>query len=236
MKSRSINSRRILLAMSAAVVVALGFTTNSNPRGNTTMSEPGTPDEAIAEVLAGNQRYVKRMNESQNIVIDRAALAAGQAPFAAVIRCADSRVAPEICFDQQLGRLFVCAVAGNIPTPEIIASLEFGVAVLGTKAIVIMGHSSCGAVDAAIKHRKDTSVLPGSLPMLIDQIVSPCAMKVDPSSKDALDIAIECNANMGVDELVRRSPIIADAVKDGSLKIIAGVQDLKSGKFTVTRK
>ena len=200
------------------------------------MSEPGTPDEAFAEVLAGNQRYVKRMNESQNIVIDRAALAAGQAPFAAVIRCADSRVAPEICFDQQLGRLFVCAVAGNIPTPEIIASLEFGVAVLGTKAIVIMGHSSCGAVDAAIKHRKDTSVLPGSLPMLIDQIVSPCAMKVDPSSKDALDTAIECNANMGVDELVRRSPIIADAVKDGSLKIIAGVQDLKSGKFNVTRK
>lgn len=222
--------------MSAAVIVALGFTSNSNPSGNTSMPEPGTPDEAIAEVLAGNLRYMKRMNESQEIVIDRDALAAGQAPFAAVIRCADSRVAPEICFDQQLGRLFVCAVAGNIPTPEIIASLEYGVAVLGTKVIVIMGHSSCGAVEAAIKHRDDTSVLPGSLPRLIDQIVSPCAMKVDPDSKDALDIAIRCNANLGVDELIRRSPVIADAVKDGSLKIIAGVQDLKSGKFTVTRK
>jgi carbonic anhydrase len=200
------------------------------------MSEPGTPDEAIAEVLSGNLRYMNHLNESQEIDIDRSALAAGQAPFAAVIRCADSRVAPEICFDQQLGRLFVCAVAGNIPTPEIIASLEYGVAVLGTKAIVIMGHSGCGAVEAAIKHRDDTSVLPGSLPMLIDQIVSPCAMKVDPSSKDALDTAIRCNANMGVKELMGRSPVISEAVKNGTLKIIAGVQDLKSGKFNVTRK
>ena len=199
------------------------------------MSEPGNPDEAIAEILAGNMRYLESKSRSHEVRIDRDTLAAGQAPFAAVIRCADSRVSPEICFDQQLGRLFVCAVAGNIPTPEIIASLEYAVAVLGTKAIVIMGHSSCGAVDAAIKHHGNTSVLPGSLPNLINTIVSRCTTSMNTLDNIALNTAIESNANVGVDDLLQQSSVIANAVNDGKLKIIAGVQDLRSGKFTVTR-
>ena len=196
---------------------------------------PANPKEAIAELLAGNERYQNGRNKSENPVEARKNLAAGQAPFAAIIRCADSRVAPEIVFDQPLGDLFVCGVAGNIPTMEIIASLEFGVAVLGAKVIVIMGHSSCGAVDAAITHQTDTSALPGSLPELIDQIVVPCAVGLEAGNPADLEKAIACNANSGIAQLIRRSEVLSDAVKAGTLEIVAGVQNLKSGRFTITK-
>lgn len=196
---------------------------------------PDTPDAALAELVAGNARYIAGNAESHNLPAARSGLADGQAPFAAIIRCADSRVSPEIVFDQPLGELFVCAVAGNVPTPEIIASLEYGVSVLGCKVIVIMGHSSCGAVRAALEYRDDTSVLPGSLPGLIDQIVVPCVENLDADAPDALNKAIACNANEGIGRLLKCSEIIAGAVKDGSLKVIAGVQDLRSGKFTLVK-
>ena len=138
-------------------------------------------------------------------------------------------------FDQSLGELFVCGVAGNIPTTEVIASLEFAVAVLGSKLIVVMGHSACGAVAAAIEHQKDTSGLPGSLPELVDQIIVPCAVGQPKDDENALKKAIACNANIGVTELLKRSSILADAVEEGKLRIIAGVQNLKSGRFTITR-
>ncbi|MDC0429593.1 hypothetical protein OAL71_03340 [Phycisphaerales bacterium] len=236
--SQSVSSRRgaisprVLLAVLATAIASFAFAPIEVPAE----SAPATPDEAIKALMDGNKRFVKQKMSAHEIELDRAKLAAGQAPFAAVIRCADSRVAPEICFDQPLGHLFVCAVAGNIPTLEGIASLEYGVAVLGTKLIVVMGHSECGAVDAAIKHRDDTSVLPGSLPQLIDQIISPCAMTVEPNEPNALAKVVECNANMGVSELIRRSPVIKEAVASGNLKVIAGVQDLASGVFKITRR
>lgn len=229
--SNRINSRRVLLALSGVVIASIAF--SAAPKK---AAEPSTPDEAIAELVAGNARYVENMNKAHTIDVPRADLDTIHAPFAAIIRCADARVAPEITFDQQLGRLFVCAVAGNISTPEIVASLEYSVAVLGAKAIVVLGHSNCGAVVETIKNRADTTKLPGSLPMLADQILSPCCMTADPNSAKDLDAAIACNANKGAVDLVRRSPVLADAVKSGKLKIIAGVQNLKSGKFEITSK
>lgn len=222
-----------MLGLLSATCLALAPHATPNSKVD---DRPSTPDEAIAELLAGNERYQNGRKQSENPVEARTSLAAGQAPFAAVIRCADSRVAPEIVFDQPLGDLFVCGVAGNIPTMEIIASLEFGVAVLGAKVIVVMGHSACGAVDAAIAHQTDTSPLPGSLPELIDQIVVPCAVGLEAGNSADLEKAIACNANNGIDQLIRRSEVLSDAVKAGTLKIIAGVQDLKSGRFTITKK
>ena len=104
----------------------------------------------LRNLLDGNARYVSGNTTSRNLPEDRGLLAAGQSPAVVVIRCADSRVAPEIVFDQELGDLFVCGVAGNVPTPEIIGSIEYAVAVLGSEVIVVMGHSSCGAVSAAM--------------------------------------------------------------------------------------
>ena len=228
----------LALGLFATAAIALGPAENTRittePKAGS--ERPATPDEAIAELVAGNKRYQAGKNESTNPVEARTSLAAGQAPFAAVIRCADSRVAPEIVFDQPLGDLFVCGVAGNIPTTEIIASLEFGVAVLGAKVIVVMGHSACGAVDAAITHQKDTSPLPGSLPGLIDRIIIPCAVDMKPDDPADLKKAIECNANVGITHLMSRSEVLSKAVADGDLKIIAGVQDLKTGKFSITRR
>ena len=127
-------------------------------------------EEALRKLLDGNARYQAGTNCSLNPCPTTISLDAGQSPFAAFIRCADSRVAPEIVFDQPLGSLFVCGVAGNIPTIEIVASLEYAVCVLETKLIVIMGHSSCGAVTAALEDERTRSELPGHLPGLIERI------------------------------------------------------------------
>ena len=198
---------------------------------------PQTPDAAIAELLAGNQRYVTNNSRSENPPSARPELAAGQAPFASFIRCADSRVAPEIVFDQPLGALFVNAVAGNIVTSEIIASLEYSVAILGSRLIVIMGHSGCGAVQAAIQNRDDPGRLPGSLPGLIAQIIDPCTLDANPDAVDEhIADAVVCNANKGVEQLMLGSPVLSEAVGEGKLKIIAGVQDIETGTFTITKQ
>lgn len=224
--------RHVFVVICSLLLIA--FIVGGIAVASTSESErPMTPDAALKALMAGNARYAEGRMQSHNLPSAREGLAAGQAPFAGVIRCADSRVAPEIVFDQPLGDLFVCGVAGNIPTSEIIASMEFGVAVLGAKVIVVMGHSSCGAVDAAIQHRHDTSALPGTLPGLIDQIIVPCTNNIDPEDPKALETAIACNAHQGIRLLMRGSQILSDAVKAGDLQIVAGVQDLASGRFTL---
>lgn len=195
-----------------------------------------SPDGAMAELLAGNARYVQGQTRSTNPPSARPSLARGQAPFAAVIRCADSRVTPEIVFDQPLGALFVTAVAGNIVTAEIIASLEYSVAVLHSKLVVVMGHSGCGAVEAAIKYRDTADQLPGSLKILVERIKDPCTLNTNPRESDKyMAEAVKCNANRGVGQLLDRSTVLTEAVEMGQIKIIAGVQDVESGTFTVTR-
>ena len=199
-----------------------------------------TPDvvnheEALRKLLDGNDRYQAGTNCSLNPCPTTISLDSGQSPFAAFIRCADSRVAPEIVFDQPLGSLFVCGVAGNIPTVEIVASLEYAVCVLGTKLIVIMGHSSCGAVTAALEDEMTRSHLPGNLPELIERIhVS--TRDVAPNSKTMLDDAIAANARCAVDQLLQMSHVIKDLVDREEVQVIAGVEDLKSGHFEVLRQ
>jgi len=122
-----------------------------------------TPDEALNKLLEGNKRFVesKRLNPNQDTV-RVSEVAPGQAPFAAILSCADSRVVPEIAFDQGIGDLFVVRIAGNIAMIEDIASEEYGVAVLGTSILVVLGHERCGAVEAALKG--------GELPGLIQSL------------------------------------------------------------------
>ncbi len=142
-------------------------------------------------------------------------MADGQKPFAAIIRCADSRVAPEIVFDQPLGNLFVCGVAGNIPTPEIVESLEYAVGHLGVGLIVVMGHSNCGAVTAAFQSEQPTG--------LFSQIAL--------SSIPDLDECIAHNAEHGLTTILNSSYLIENAVKKGTVQIVAGVFDIPSGEF-----
>jgi carbonic anhydrase len=174
-----------------------------------------TPEHALSELKTGNLRYAEGRTTSLNEPEDRRELVAGQLPIAAIIRCADSRVAPEIVFDQPLGKLFVCAVAGNIPTHEIVESIEYAVGHLGTRLIVVMGHSSCGAVTAALQNE------------VVEGLFAQVALSPIPD----LDECIAHNAEQGIATILDRSPMIEEAVKSGYVQIIAGVQDIASGEF-----
>jgi len=147
-----------------------------------------------------------------------------QEPFAAVLACADSRVPVELVFDQTIGQIFVTRVAGNIVTPEITASLEYGVAVLGIKALLVLGHSNCGAVKAAMKAED----APGQISVLYSHI----RPAVDQSSGN-VDKAIEINARIQSDLLRTSSTVIGKALKAGTLKVAAGVYDLATGRVTL---
>ena len=174
-----------------------------------------TPTEAIEKLLAGNERYVSGQTTASNTPADRIALASGQSPFAAVIRCADSRVAPEIVFDQPLGSLFVCGVAGNVPTPEIVDSVEFAIQHFGLSLIVVMGHSHCSAVRIAMENE------------FPEGIFAQIALLPTPD----LDETIAFNSENGIATILNRSKLIEDAVKTGAVQIIAGVLDISSGEF-----
>src|SRR5205807_6485964 len=129
-----------------------------------------SPDAALERLREGNARYVRGVSLRHDFRHEREALAGGQNPYAAILSCADSRIAPEYAFDSGRGDLFVCRVAGNFANAESIASLEYSVAVLGAPLILVLGHDSCGAVDAAIKSLKDGTTLPGHLPSLVEGV------------------------------------------------------------------
>jgi carbonic anhydrase len=185
-----------------------------------------TPDAAMQELLAGNQRFAA--NQLTSIEHDLAILKEHtvdkQEPFAAVLACADSRVPVELIFDQTIGHIFVTRVAGNFVTPEIVASLEYAVAVLGIKALLVIGHSSCGAVKAAMK----SDAVPGQISALY-QHIQPAVQQ----SGGDLNKAIEANARIQTELLRTSSTVIRDAVKAGKLKVAAGVYSLSTGKVSL---
>src|SRR5215813_7589192 len=186
-----------------------------------------SPDTALKELLAGNQRFAANQLTSieHDLVILKEHTVEKQEPFAAVLSCADSRVPVELVFDQTIGHIFVTRVAGNIVTNEIIASLEYGVAVLGIKALLILGHTSCGAVKAAMK----AGPVPGQISVLYKHL----RPAVEKSNGD-VDKAIEANAKIQAELLRTSSTVIRDAVKAGKLNVKAGVYDLATGKVTLS--
>jgi len=185
-----------------------------------------SPEAALEELLAGNQRFANRLTSIEHdLAILKDRTVSKQEPFAAVLSCADSRVPVELIFDQTIGHIFVTRVAGNIVTPEIIASLEYGVAVLGVKALVVLGHGGCGAVKAAMK----ADAVPGQISSLY-----PCLRQAVEQSAGDLDKAIEANAKVQAGLLRTSSTVIRDAFKNGKLKVEAGVYDLATGKVSLS--
>ena len=186
-----------------------------------------SPDAALQELLAGNQRFAANQLTSveHDLTILKERTVGKQEPFAAVLSCADSRVPVELVIDQTIGHIFVTRVAGNVVTPEIIASLEYGVAVLGVKALLVLGHSSCGAVKAAMK----ADTVPGQISTLY-----PHLRQAVEQSGGILDKAIEANAKIQATLLRTSSTVIRDAVKANNLKVEAGVNDLATGKVSLS--
>jgi carbonic anhydrase len=186
---------------------------------------PDTPEAALAALTAGNRRYVGAQAGAcmQNLAHLLPATENRQSPFAAVLSCADSRVPVEQVFDHGIGDLFVTRVAGNIATPEIIASLEYGVAALGTKAIVVLGHASCGAVAATMARK----AVPGQISALYAYI----RPAVEHAGGD-LGKAIRLNAAMQADLLAQSSPVLAEAIAAGTLAIAPAYYDLQTGQVS----
>jgi carbonic anhydrase len=191
-----------------------------------------SPDSALERLQQGNMRYVKGVARRHDFAHEREALAGGQNPFAGILSCADSRIAPEYAFDSGRGDLFVCRVAGNFATTVTIASLEYGVAVLNVPLILVLGHDSCGALDAAIKSLKDGTTLPGHLPSLVSG-VAPAVNAVLKEGGDTLDRAIRQNVIDNVAKLRTATPILSAAVEQNKLKVAGGIYRLKDGRVDI---
>jgi len=188
--------------------------------------EMAESNEALKRLTDGNARYVAgRMTAfDEDLAILKAKTAEKQKPFAAVLSCADSRVPVEIVFDQSIGHIFVCRVAGNIATPAMIGSLEYGAAVLGASVIMVLGHANCGAVSAAMQNKAVPGQISGLFPYIrpaVDQ------------AGGSLDAAIRANARNQAALLQHASPVLAGLVKDGKIKIVSAHYALATGKVSV---
>lgn len=190
--------------------------------------EPGqglTKEEAFHRLLEGHWRYLENTRLQRSVTShDRSLHAQGQYPFAALLGCADSRVAPELIFDQGQGDLFVVRVAGNIIGLSGLASLEYAVQNLGVKLIVVMGHENCGAVKAAL----DVHDAPGPIGYLLRQI-APAVEEARAAEGPLLDRAVECNVKHTVNAILERSETLKKYVDDGQLRVVGIVYRLSSG-------
>ena len=196
---------------------------------------PPKADDILKKLLEGNERFVAGKDTAaaaQRSPERREKLAEGQNPFAVIVTCADSRVAPELLFDQGLGDLFIIRIAGNVVSGTgavVKGSIEYAVAVLGSPLVMVLGHSKCGAVEAALKYIADGKPAPGAIGELV-RIIKPAAASVKDKPGDKLDNAINANVLQGVKLLKSLEPIMAPAVKDGKVKVVGATYDLRTGK------
>jgi len=214
-------SRRAMLRVTAlaSAGVAAGALPLAAAAGE--RSAPRTPQEALDRLLQGNGRFVAGEVDGPRRGLDRVReLSRGQEPYAAILGCADSRVPPEILFDEGFGDLFTVRVAGNVATPEEIASLEYAVGVLGSQLVVVLGHTSCGAVTAAV----DGGAVPGQISSLFQHIT--------PAVPEGAGVqeAVEANARHQARVLRTSSPVLREAVAAGSVRVQPAVYSLEDGR------
>ncbi len=188
-----------------------------------------TPDAALALLREGNARYAANTPQERDFSAGRANREKGQKPFAAILSCADSRVAPELAFDQGPGDLFVVRVAGNFVTTEGLGSLEFGAAVLGTPLILVLGHNKCGAVNATIEALQKGNNLPGHIADLVEAMKPGIAPIVREGGDDLAARAVIANVKYNVERLRTATPILSDLVTRDKLRIVGGVYGLSTG-------
>lgn len=191
------------------------------------------PNEALQRLLAGNARYVANSPLPSTYESTRAALAQGQNPYACILGCADSRVSPDLCFDAGRGDLFVTRVAGNFVTPEILASLEYGTAVLKSPLIMVLGHTGCGAIHASIKAVKDDQDYPGHIQLLASSLAPAIDAAMKNKPRDLEQAAVFENVRINVDNLRNSTPILRRLVQAQKLLIVGGVYDLSNGRVEI---
>lgn len=201
--------------------------------GNVPAANAIPPSEALDRLMQGNARYAANQPNERDFSASRAARAEAQFPIAAVVSCSDSRVVPDLVFDQSPGSLFVVRLAGNIVDDDAFASLEYAVKFLGAPLILVLGHSNCGAVAAAIKVVMERAELPGHLPELIKAIEPAVITAHGQHPGDLLAVAIEENVRLGIKRLINDAPVISDALTAKTIAISGGVYDIATGKVNL---
>lgn len=191
------------------------------------------PDEALRRIMEGNARYAANAPANRDLSAGRAARASAQYPIAAILSCADSRVAPELAFDQGPGELFVVRLAGNFVNDDGLASLEYGARFLGIPLVMILGHSGCGAVDATIKVVQDNVVLPGHLPDLVGSIRPAVEAAIRSKPANLLETATVENVRHNMRRVTDADPIMSGLVKEGKVKVVGGVYDIATGRIAM---
>lgn len=231
-KNSPIDRRQLIQYGGAFIGTSLMATVLGNNLGNApavnAQSMDINPDSALDKLMAGNGRFVeeKRVKGNQNQV-RLLEVVEGQNPFAAILSCADSRVPVEIVFDQGLGDLFVCRIAGNIASPQEVGSLEFGTVVLGAKVIMVLGHQNCGPVKAAM----DGGELPGQIGSVIKKIdIGDVTGKNDHAA--SVEEATKANVLHQV-EVLKQSPLVTELIDQDKLKIVGAYYSLNSGEVTL---
>jgi carbonic anhydrase len=225
-------SRRAVLRFAAGSAFGLALANTAFAKEAKIPPKPQnvvSPDAALELLQKGNQRYVEGLSRRHDFKHERDVLVGGQNPYAGILSCADSRIAPEYAFDTGRGDLFVCRVAGNFANDDTVASLEYAVAMLGTPLILVLGHDSCGAVDATIKSLKDGTTLPGHLPSLVTAL-APAVKAVAQQPGNPLDNAIRQNVIDTVAKLKSATPILSAAVEQKKLKVVGGIYRLRDGR------
>ncbi len=221
---------KIVLSVAVLCVVKTNFSATAAPAAPA--AKP-TAEAALAKLKEGNIRYVGGKSTVLRIDPIRRELTAtsGQHPIATILGCADARVPPEIVFDQKFANLFVIRVAGNVTGVSEVASAEYGVHYLGTPLVVVLGHSACGAVKAAV----DKTPLEGKLPKLIEMITPAVdnAHAANPKLKgDAFtEAAVEENVRYQMSTLLKQSDLIRKANSAGKIKVVGAVRDIMTGKI-----
>ena len=233
--SRSrLRSRRAFLGAGAGLALSGALA----GAGGTALAQTATPaalsgEDALKRLMDGNARYVANAPNERDFSAGRAARAQSQHPFASIVSCADSRIAPELAFDQGPGDLFVVRVAGNFVNEDGLASLEFGSAVLQSPMILVLGHTRCGAISATIDVVKNGTKLPGHLPSLVNSIKPAVLAAQKEKAADLLEAATAANVRLNVARLKTAKPILAQRVAEKKLTIVGGVYDLATGKVAL---
>ena len=220
---------RLLVATAVAVLAIAPFARAQHAATPGHGAPSVSADQALEQLMAGNARFVAHAPQHPNQSAARVhELAGGQHPIAVVLSCADSRVGPELVFDQGLGDLFVVRVAGNIADDATIGSIEYAVEHLGAPLIVVMGHQKCGAVTAAMNGGESGN----HIHAVVDPIL-PVVAEARKSAADPLDAAIRLNVNRVVDQLEHTTPILAAKVGDRTLRIVGAYYSLEDGQVTL---
>ena len=225
-KSHSVIIGAILLLASYAQAQKKPGESVENQISKTVVNHPviNTPDDALMELKKGNQRFMDGQLINNNYREEIEATKNDQHPHSVILSCLDSRIPPEIIFDQGIGNIFVARVAGNIEDPNVLGSMEFATKVKGTKLIVVMGHNKCGAVKGAIDHAEL-----GNLTQLVEQIKP--AITANKSDIDSMmNETAKKNVELTIADILRESPVINELVKQGVEKIVGAFYDLTSGK------